>query len=115
MASKDQSQSPPPADSEETRQWIIAFRRGFTKLFENVGLILKCLYGACAVFVLLELVFLFHWADKEAHYGWENMVGFYAAYGFVSCVLLVFVAKYLLRPAVVRDEDYYDQPSGNRD
>ena len=48
--------------------------------------ILKCLYAACAFFVLLELVFLFGWADKEAHYGWENMVGFYAAYGFVSCV-----------------------------
>lgn len=115
MTSKDNSQAREAAGAEETRGWIIAFRRGFTRLFENVKLILWCLYGACAIFVLLELVFLFGWADKEAHYGWENMLGFYAAYGFVSCVLLVFVAKYLLRPAVIRDEDYYDKPSKNRD
>jgi len=104
-----------PLDSEENRRWILAFRRGFTRLFQNVNLILRLLYGACTAFVLLELVFFFGWADKEAHYGWENAVGFYAAYGFVSCVLLVFVAKYLLRPVVIRDEDYYDRPNTDRD
>ena len=115
MTSKDSRQPPAPADSEETRQWIISFRRGFTRLFGNVNLILKCLYAACAFFIVLDLVFLFRWADKEAHFGWENAVGFYGAYGFVSCVLLVFVAKYMLRPVVIRGEDYYDQPSKNRD
>jgi hypothetical protein len=115
MTSDDPSRGPDAAAQEETRRWIVAFRRGFTRVFENVKLILGFLYCACALFVLLELVFVFHWADKEAHYGWENTVGFYAAYGFVSCVLLVFVAKYLLRPVVIRDEDYYDKPSRNRD
>ena len=33
---------------------------------------------------------------------------FYAVYGFVACVLLVLVAKYILRPLVKRGEDYYD-------
>jgi hypothetical protein len=115
MSSNDSNQAHEAAHAGETRGWIIAFRRGFTRLFENVKLILACLFVACGLFVLLELVFVFGWADKEAHYGWENMIGFYAAYGFVSCVLLVFVAKYLLRPAVIRDEDYYDKPSKNRD
>ena len=81
----------------------------------DVKRVLKFLFITCAALVLADLAFLFPQFDKHAHYGWENMVGFYAAYGFVSCVMLVFVAKYLLRPAVIRDEDYYDQTPGNRD
>ena len=34
--------------------------------------------------------------------------GFYAVYGFVACVVLVLVAKYILRPMVIRKEDYYE-------
>ena len=115
MKPQDSSQAPEPPGDEETRRWVIAIRRRFTPVFENVKPILWFLYSACALFVLLELVFLFGWADKGAHYGWENMVGYYAAYGFISCVLLVFAAKYLLRPLVMRDEDYYDKPPGKRD
>jgi hypothetical protein len=115
MSANDHNRPPAKEDPGETRAWVLAFRRGFTPLFSSVKRILWLLYAVCAAFVLLDLVFLFGWADKEAHYGWENMVGFYSAYGFVSCVLLVFVAKYLLRPAVIRSEKYYDKPSENRD
>jgi len=97
-----------PLSSEESRPWVLGFRQRFIRLFSNVKLILRLLFGACGFFILLDLLFAFGWADKEAHFGWENTIGFYAAYGFVSCVLLVLVAKYLLRPLVIRDEDYYD-------
>jgi len=36
-----------------------------------------------------------------------HLPGFYAAYGFVSCVLLVLAATQMRR-FVKRDEDYYD-------
>jgi hypothetical protein len=98
-----------PAAAEETRRWVLQFRRGFTLLFSNVKLILRILFGVCAFFVSIDLFFALGWADKEAHFSWENTIGFYAAYGFVSCVLLVLVAKYLLRPLVIQDEDYYDR------
>jgi len=39
---------------------------------------------------------------------WEAWPGFYAVFGFVACVILVLVAKYVLRPLVKRDEKYYD-------
>lgn len=45
---------------------------------------------------------------KDAHLPWEEWPGFYAIYGFVACVILVLVAKYILRPLVIRKEDYYD-------
>jgi hypothetical protein len=41
-------------------------------------------------------------------FAWERATGFYAAYGFVACVLLVLVAKHVLRPFAKRDEDYYE-------
>ncbi len=39
---------------------------------------------------------------------WEEWPQFYAIFGFVACVVLVLIAKYILRPLVMREEDYYD-------
>jgi hypothetical protein len=41
-------------------------------------------------------------------FAWEEYFGFYAVYGFVACVVLVIVSKFILRPLVMRKEDYYD-------
>ena len=45
--------------------------------------------------------------EKHGHYSWEEWPGFYALFGFISCVLLVIAAKGL-RKILMRDEDYYD-------
>ncbi len=39
---------------------------------------------------------------------WENIPAFYAMYGFVACVLLVVLAKWM-RKVVMRKEEYYDE------
>ena len=44
----------------------------------------------------------------ELIFPWEGAFAFSSIYGFVACVILVIVAKYVLRPMVMRDEDYYD-------
>ncbi len=54
--------------------------------------------------VLLIVDFFIH---KHAAFDWEGWPNFFAAYGFVSCILLVYLAR-LLRFLVKRDEDYYD-------
>lgn len=54
--------------------------------------------------VLLGLDFFVH---KHGHFSWETAPFFYAVYGFVACVSLIFVAK-LLRFIVKRKEDYYE-------
>ena len=45
--------------------------------------------------------------DKHPHYSFDGAPSFSAAYGFISCVLLVLVAK-VLRMLLMKDEDYYD-------
>ena len=44
---------------------------------------------------------------KHGYFPWEGVWGFFAAYGFIGCVSLIFIAK-LLRRLVKRREDYYD-------
>lgn len=78
---------------------------------ENVRKVLLGLYVACGLLVLTDIMFALLHFDKHPHFRWEEWPGFYAVYGFVACVLLVLVSKYILRPAVMRSENYYDSES----
>jgi len=70
---------------------------------KNIKRVLYILYGCCAV--LLALDFVIH---RHVMHSWENLWGFYPLYGFVGCVILVFVATWM-RTFLMRDEDYYDK------
>jgi hypothetical protein len=61
-------------------------------------------YFYIALVVLLVFDFFI---PKHGHFGWESAPCFYAVYGFIACVSLIFLAK-LLRLLVKRKEDYYD-------
>jgi hypothetical protein len=69
----------------------------------NVKRLLVIFFSSVAVLMLLDLV-----VHKHAHFAWEEWFGFYPVFGFVACVLLVIIAKYVLRPLVMRKENYYD-------
>lgn len=69
---------------------------------ENVKRLLFLFFVALAVLLFIDL-----FLDKHAEFEWEGVPGFFAAYGFISYVLLIFVSK-LLRKLIKRDEDYYD-------
>ena len=75
-------------------------------IFDNKKNVQRVLYGLfCTLVLLLALEPFVH---KHSYFAWEKWFGFYAIYGFVACVLLVLAAKYILRPFVKREEDYYD-------
>ncbi len=67
----------------------------------HVTLIYRVLIGACLALVGVGFV-----VSIEGHFGWEEVTGFYAVYGFISCVTLVLIAKGL-RWILKRPEDYY--------
>ena len=62
----------------------------------------KYFYISLAILLVLDL-----FIPKHGHFAWENAPSFYAVYGFIACVSLIFVAKFL-RLLVKRKEDYYD-------
>lgn len=69
---------------------------------QNVKRLLHFLYGSCVL--LFALDFVIH---RHTSHSWENLWGFYTMYGFVACVVLVRVAKWM-RTFLMRPEDYYD-------
>lgn len=71
---------------------------------ENIKKVLYGLYACCAVLLVLDFVI-----HRHVYHSWESLWGFYPLYGFVGCVLLVLVAKWM-RLFLMRDEHYYDVP-----
>ena len=71
--------------------------------WRNVQRLLYVFFASLVILVLLDLV-----VHKHPHFPYEEWFGFYAVYGFIACVFLVLVARYVLRPLVKRREDYYD-------
>lgn len=69
---------------------------------KNVRIFLVCFYVSLAVLLVLD--FFIH---KHPAFDWEGHANFFAVYGFISCVLLVCIAK-LLRRLLKRDEHYYE-------
>ena len=75
------------------------------KIFDhpkNVKRLLTIFY--ISLVVLLVVDFFIH---KHADFPWEEAPNFFAVYGYVSCVLLIFIAK-LMRIFIKRDEKYYE-------
>ena len=77
-------------------------------LFEISTVTQALQYVICACLALLDFLFQANLFDKHAQFNWEEWFGFYPVFGFVACVVLVLISKYVLRPIVMRKEDYYD-------
>jgi hypothetical protein len=75
-------------------------------LFDKPGNIKRLLESFYLSLLLLLIIDIF--IHKHPHFPWEEWPEFYAAFGFVACVVLVISAKYILRPLVKRKENYYD-------
>ena len=57
---------------------------------------------------LVTLVFEFTYlADYDSHW-WNSIPAFYALFGFIGTVVIVYVAKFIAKNIVNRDINYYD-------
>ena len=70
---------------------------------QNVKRLLIIFFISSVAVLLIDLVY-----HRHSVFAWEDYFGFYAVFGFVACVVLVIVSKYILRPLTMRKEDYYD-------
>jgi hypothetical protein len=62
---------------------------------------------ALTVTLVISVVMSFVGPSKEAEFLWD-VKAFFAVYGFVGCVAIIFVSKWLGRYWLQRSEDYYD-------
>jgi hypothetical protein len=93
--SSSHAPGPPPEGSKEKPRWL--------DRKENVDKVFYALCAVCAAVVLADLGY-----HKHGHFGFENIIGFHAGFGFVAYVSLVTLAKGLRR-LVKRPEDYYGE------
>lgn len=75
-------------------------------LSPGVARLLRGLFVVCGALVALDLVL-----ERTSHAPGESLPGFYAAYGFVGCVLLVLAAKQMRR-VVGKRPDHYEPVDG---
>ena len=64
-------------------------------------------FYVCLCLLLLADLAAWMLVPRHGHFPWEEVPFFNAAYGFVACVGLIFLAR-LLRRIVRRKEGYYD-------
>ncbi|GJL88101.1 MAG: hypothetical protein DHS20C03_18100 [Minwuia thermotolerans] len=66
------------------------------------------LIGLCVLLGLADIAdMLWHVYHKHGYFDVEYLPNFYGFFGLLGCIVLVQLSK-LLRKAVMRDEDYYD-------
>ncbi len=81
---------------------LIDFLRNRLRLVVRVCLV------TLALLVLLDAVPAI--VDKEHAHTWaEHVPGFWAAFGFLGCILLVVISKTFAHFGVATREDYYDE------
>jgi hypothetical protein len=81
---------------------LIQFLRSRLKTVITVSLaVLVLLIVADAVPAIVD--------KRHAHTKPEHIAGFWAAFGFVACVLIVYVSKWFGKAGIMTREDYYDE------
>lgn len=67
----------------------------------------NCCYGGIAVIVIWSIIQV----DTSHAHSWaeKHIPGFWALFGLVSTVVLIFVAGWLGRSGIQTREDYYDR------
>ena len=61
--------------------------------------------GSLSFFLVALLFADFFWIEHHGHFHVAERPGFYGAFSFIAFSVLVYGAKYILRPLVYRKED----------
>jgi hypothetical protein len=85
---------------------------------ENRSRLLRCFYWLCGLIVVVDVVFTLGWhkhaifKEGETLHSVEILPAFYGLFGFVACVGLVYLSKFLGKSAgkcgLVKEEDYWE-------
>ena len=68
----------------------------------------RAFYAALAAIALLEAVAPWTLYHEPAHFAFEDWPAFGSIYGFVSCVAIILVSKFLGKHWLMRPEDSHE-------
>ena len=62
-------------------------------------------YGALILLIVVD----FNIPRHEVHFFGDNIRGFWSLFGFIACVLIIIISKWIGRLGLMQDESYYDE------
>ena len=71
----------------------------------STKIVKKIAYGMLVLLILADFIIPRH----EIHFFGDKIPGFWSLFGFISCVLIIVVSKWIGHHWLIRDEDYYDE------
>lgn len=75
-------------------------------LRDRLKLVIRLCCGLLGLLVVWDALLL----DKSyAHTAAEKLPGFWALFGFVACVLIIFISKWYGHLGIMTRENYYDE------
>ena len=74
-------------------------------LRDRLKLVIRLSYVGLALVVAWDVFFV---SKEHAHTAVEHIPGFWAAFGFVACVVIIIVSKWYGHLGIMTSEDYYD-------
>lgn len=77
-------------------------------LRRNLRTVVRLSFGVLALLIVIDAIPAL--VDKHhAHTAPEHLPGFWSAFGFIACVLIVYVSKWFGHAGIMTREDYYDR------
>lgn len=68
----------------------------------------KVIRAIVFVFMAALIIIDFFMPRHHIYFPWDNIPGFYAVFGLVTCVLIIIFSKWLGKVWLQKKEDYYD-------
>ena len=62
-------------------------------------------YGALILLIVVDFIIPRH----EVHFFGDNIRGFWSLFGFIACVLIIIISKWIGHLGLMQDESYYDE------
>lgn len=62
-------------------------------------------YGVLALLIAVDFIIPRH----EIHFFGDKIPGFWSFFGFIACVLIIVVSKWIGHLWLMKDENYYDR------
>jgi len=78
-------------------------------LRKHLKTVVKICIGLLIVLVVLDAIPGLMGKEHHAHTEVELIPGFWSIFGFVACVLIIFLSKWYGHAGIMTREDYYDE------
>ena len=62
-------------------------------------------YGVLIILIIVDFIIPRH----EIHFFGDKIPGFWSLFGFIACVLIIIVSKWIGHLGLMKDENYYDE------